>query len=301
MKGAALGLGCAGLGGLYEPLPEAEAQATLEAAWTGGIRCFDTAPHYGVGLSEERLGRFLRGIPRAHYTLSTKVGRLLVEDPDAPTHGDGFFGTPRRRRVPDYSAAGVRRSVEESLRRLGLDRLDIVLVHDPDEHWEQASQEAIPALAELRDQGVVGAIGAGMNQSGMLGRFVTETDVDCVLIAGRYTLLDRGGSALLDRCAELGVSVLAGGVYNSGLLADPRPGARFDYAPADPDLLARALRLDARCAARGIPLRAAALGFAAEHRAVDTVLVGARNPAEVRDAVAMAAVDIPTDLWEQLG
>ncbi|WP_406300128.1 aldo/keto reductase [Embleya sp. NBC_00888] len=300
MKGAALGLGCAGLGGLYEPLSEAAAQATLEAAWAGGIRCFDTAPHYGAGLSEERLGRFLRGVPRAEYTLSTKVGRLLVDDPDAPEHGDGFFGTPRRRRVLDYSAAGVRRSVEASLCRLGLDRIDIALVHDPDEHWEQASGEAIPALMELRDQGVVGAVGAGMNQCAMLDRFVAETDVDCVLLAGRYTLLDRGGSTLLDHCAKRGVSVLAGGVYNSGLLADPRPGARFDYAPAGADILAHALRLRDACAERGVPQRAAALQFAAAHRAVDTVLVGARTPAEVSDAVAMAAFDIPDDLWERL-
>ncbi|MGW1992832.1 aldo/keto reductase [Embleya sp. NPDC001921] len=295
-----IGLGAAAFGNLYTAGNAAQAHASVEAAWAAGIRCFDTAPHYGVGLSETRLGAALRGHPRDAYTLSTKVGRLLVDDPAAPTAAEGFVDTPRRRRVLDYSADGVRRSLEASLERLGLDRIDIALVHDPDEHWEQAAHEAVPALAALRDQGVVGAIGVGMNRSAMLDRFVAETDVDCVLLAGRYTLLDRSGAALLDHCAERGVSVLAGGVYNSGLLADPRPGARFDYAPADAGLLARALRLKAICAGYDVPLRAAAIGFAAAHPAVATVLVGARTAAEATDAAAMGAWDIPAALWAEL-
>jgi D-threo-aldose 1-dehydrogenase len=295
-----IGLGAAAFGNLYTATTDAQARATVAAAWAAGIRYFDTAPHYGVGLAETRLGAALRECPRDAFTVSTKVGRVLVDDPSAPTDADGFVETPRRRRVLDYSADGVRRSLESSLERLGLDRIDIALVHDPDEHWEQAAHEAVPALVALRDQGVVGAIGVGMNQSAMLGRFVAETDVDCVLLAGRYTLLDRSGAALLDRCAERGVSVLAGGVYNSGLLADPRPGAHFDYAPADADLLARAVRLKAICERHGVPLRAAAIAFAAAHPAVATVLVGARSPEEATDAAMMGAWDIPAALWPEL-
>ncbi|MFF7245759.1 aldo/keto reductase [Embleya sp. NPDC008237] len=297
---SSIGLGAAAFGNLYTATDDEQAHATVEAAWAAGIRCFDTAPHYGVGLAETRLGAALRGRPRSAYTISTKVGRLLVDDPAAPTAADGFVDTPRRRRVRDYSADGVRRSLESSLERLGLDRIDIALVHDPDEHWEQAAHEAVPALVALREQGVVGAIGVGMNQSAMLDRFVAETDVDCVLLAGRYTLLDHSGRALLDHCAKRGVSVLAGGVYNSGLLADPRPGAHFDYAPADADLLARALRLQAICARYDVPLRAAAIGFAAAHPAVATVLVGARSPEEAADAVTMGEWNVPAALWAEL-
>ncbi|MFI6984940.1 aldo/keto reductase [Embleya sp. NPDC050154] len=295
-----IGLGAAAFGNLYTAGTDAQARASVEAAWAAGIRCFDTAPHYGVGLSETRLGAALRGYPRDAYTLSTKVGRLLVDDPAAPTAAEGFVDTPHRRRVRDYSADGVRRSLESSLERLGLDRIDIALVHDPDDHWEQAAHEAVPALVALREQGVVGAIGVGMNQSAMLDRFVAETDVDCVLLAGRYTLLDRSGGPLLDHCAKRGVSVLAGGVFNSGLLADPRPGAHFDYAPADADVLARALRLKAICAGYDVPLRAAAIGFAAAHPAVATVLVGARSPEEAADTVAMGEWDVPAALWADL-
>ncbi|WP_331766655.1 aldo/keto reductase [Embleya sp. NBC_00896] len=295
-----LGLGAATLGNLFAEVSDDRAAATVQAAWDTGVRWFDTAPHYGVGLSETRLGHALRTHPRAEYTISTKVGRLLVDDETAPTSAEGFVGTPSRRRVRDYSADGVRRSLESSLTRLGLDRIDIALIHDPDAHWAQAVGEAYPALAELRDQGVIGAIGVGMNQSAMPARFVAETDLDCVMLAGRYTLLDRTGTDLLDLCAERGVSVLGAGVYNSGLLADPRPGATYDYAPADPALLDRALRLKALCEQRGVPLRAAALHFVTRHPAVAAVLVGARDPQQAHDAAAMAAYDIPPDLWARL-
>ncbi|OPC79433.1 aldo/keto reductase [Embleya scabrispora] len=295
-----VGLGAAPLGNLGAPVDDETAGAVVDAAWRAGIRYFDTAPHYGVGLSESRLGDALRGRPRTEFTVSTKVGRLLVDDPDAPTSGEGFVDTPARRRVRDYSADGVRRSLEASLDRLGLDRIDIVLIHDPDEHWAEAVGAAYPALAELRAQGVIGAIGVGMNQSAMPARFVAETDLDCVMLAGRYTLLDRTGADLLDLCARRGVSVLGAGVYNSGLLANPRPGATYDYAPADGDLLARALRLRDVCEAYDVPLRAAALRFVAAHPAVAGIVVGARDAAQITDTVALAAERIPDELWEEL-
>jgi D-threo-aldose 1-dehydrogenase len=195
----------------------------------------------------------------------------------------------------------VRRSLAESLERLGLDRVDVVFLHDPDDHERQAYEQAFPALIELREQGVVGAVGAGMNQAGMLTRFVRDLDIDVVLVAGRWSLLDqRAATELLPTCAERGVAVVVGGVFNSGLLADPRPGATFDYAPAPPELVERARRLAAACAGHGVPLRAAALAFAAGHPAVTSVLVGARTPAEVADAVAMHAVPVPGELWAEL-
>jgi len=298
------GLGCAPLAGLFAPVDEDQAAATVEAAWGAGVRYFDTAPHYGVGLSEERLGAAIAGLPRDAYVVSTKVGRLLVPGRAGPDGHDGFHYAPdrppERRRVVDFSRDGIRRSLEESLERLGLDRVDVLYLHDPDEHWEQAVGEAYPALAELRDAGVVRAIGVGMNQSAMLARFVRETDLDVVLLAGRYTLLDQSGAELLDLAEERGVAVVAGGVLNSGVLADPRPGAPFDYEHADPDVLARAQRIAEVCAGRGVPLLAAALQFPLRHRAVVAVVVGARSPEEVREHAALSARPVPPDLWDEL-
>jgi D-threo-aldose 1-dehydrogenase len=297
-----IGFGAAAIGGLFAPVDEAGALAAMRAAWDGGVRYFDTAPHYGVGLSEERLGRFLRELPRAGFTISTKVGRLLVPSEAPPPDGvEGFYGTPARTRVRDYSRDGVRRSLEESLERLGLDRIDVVLIHDPDYHVEQAIGAAYPALRELRDQGVVGAIGVGMNQTPMLTRLVRETDLDCVLVAGRYTLLDRSGAEeLLPLCVERGVEVIAGGVFNSGLLADPRPGATYDYGVAARPVLDRALRMKEICERYGTPLRAAAIQFTGAHPAVATVLLGGRSAAEVTDGLRMAAHPIPAELWDEL-
>jgi D-threo-aldose 1-dehydrogenase len=208
---------------------------------------------------------------------------------------------PAAKRVWDLSRDGVRRSLEESLERLGLDRVDVALVHDPDNHEREAAEQALPALVELRDQGMVRAIGAGMNQAEMLTRFVRELDLDLVLMAGRYSLLDQGALAeLLPACVERGVAVVIGGVFNSGLLADPRPGATFDYAPAPPELVERAGRLQAVCARHGVPLRAAALAFPFGHPAVASVLVGARTAAEVQDAVAMVDRPVPAELWAEL-
>ena len=295
----ALALGGAAIGGLYTPVPDDTALATVRRALEHGMRYVDTAPHYGAGRSEERMGRALAGAPRASYAVSTKVGRLLVPlAPGEPPEPAGFADPPPYRRRWDWSRDGILRSLESSLRRLGLDRVDIAFLHDPDDHEDEVYATAYPALAELRDEGVLGAIGAGMNQTAMLTRFVERLDLDVVLCAGRYTLLDRSAERdLLPACLRRGVSVVIGGVYNSGLLADPRPGARFNYAPADGRLLDRARELRNACAGYGVPLRAAALRFPLRHPAVASVLVGCRTPGEVDDNVEMFARDIPEPLW----
>jgi D-threo-aldose 1-dehydrogenase len=299
---SALALGTAPLGNLFAPVAETDAEATVRAALAAGLSYLDTAPHYGVGLAERRLGRVLAGLPREAFTISTKVGRLLRPlAPGETADPEGFAGVPPARRVWDLSRDGVRRSLEESLARLGLDRVDILLLHDPDDHEREAYDQAFPALAELRDQGVVGAVGAGMNQAEMLTRFVRDLELDLVLVAGRYSLLDQRALAeLLPTCAARGTAVVIGGVFNSGLLADPRPGATFDYAPAPPELVARAVRLGEICARHGVPLRDAALAFPFGHPAVTSVLVGARTAGEVEDAVASFGRPVPSDLWAEL-
>jgi D-threo-aldose 1-dehydrogenase len=299
---SALSLGTAPLGNLFAPVAETDAEATVRAALAAGLSYLDTAPHYGVGLAERRLGRVLAGLPREAFTVSTKVGRLLRPlAPGETADPEGFAGAAPGKRVWDFSRAGVRRSLEESLARLGLDRVDIALLHDPDDHEREAYDQAFPALAELRDQGVVAAVGAGMNQAEMLTRFVRDLELDLVLVAGRYSLLDQRALAeLLPTCAARGTAVVVGGVFNSGLLADPRPGATFDYAPAPPELVARAVRLGEVCARHGVPLRAAALAFPFGHPAVTSVLVGARSPDEVEDAAASFGRPVPGDLWAEL-
>jgi D-threo-aldose 1-dehydrogenase len=281
-----------------------DARAAVDAAWDGGIRAFDTAPHYGLGLSERRLGGALRRRPRDEYVITTKVGRLLepVGSGSQVGRDTGGFAVPARyvRRF-DYSADGVRRSLEASLGRLGLDRVDIALIHDPDDHVEQALREAYPALEKLRAEGTVRAIGVGMNQAAMLTRFVTDTDVDAVLIAGRYTLLDKTAAReLLPAALRRGVSVIAGGVFNSGVLAAPVAGAAYDYHAAPDELIERARRLAETCARFGVPLRAAAARFPLTHPAVASVLIGARSAAEITDALRLRALDIPAALWDSL-
>lgn len=299
-----LALGGAALGNLFRPVTDEEARATVDAAWGLGIRTFDTAPHYGLGLSERRLGAALRDRPRTAFTLSTKAGRIL--EPTA-RHGaarddleHGFAVPATHRRVWDFSADGVRRCLEESLDRLGLDRVDTVYLHDPDDHAEQAFREGYPALERLRAEGTVTRIGAGMNQSALLTRFVRDTDVDEVLCAGRYTLLDQSAHTdLLPAALDRGTSVVIGGVFNSGLLADPGPEATYDYTRAPRQLLDRARRLMELAGRHGITLRAAALAFPLGHPAVRTVLLGARTPAEIRDAVTQAATPVPHDFWQE--
>jgi D-threo-aldose 1-dehydrogenase len=292
-----LALGCAPLAGLYEPVGEAQARATVDAAWELGIRMFDTAPHYGAGISERRLGAALRGRPRDELVLSTKVGRLLV--PAATPDREGFPDEPPVRRVFDFSRDGVLRSLAGSLERLGLERADIVHLHDPDEHLEQAIGEALPALAELRAAGTIGAIGAGSNRPEPLARIVREADVDWVLVAGRLTLLDQSAAEeLLPLCLERGVAVIAAGVFNSGLLAG---GGTFDYRPAPAAMVERAREIAAVCARHGVALPAAAMAFPRRHPAVRCVLVGARSPGEVAADAAGFAQPIPEALWEELG
>ncbi|MFK3980761.1 aldo/keto reductase [Micromonospora sp. NPDC050397] len=311
-----LGLGLAPLGGLYRAVGAEQASATLERAWELGFRYFDTAPLYGAGLSERRAGSVLAEKPRAEFTLSTKVGRLLVpgqetsrggrhrSEPDPATgdHNDEIWAEPVGLTPTwDFSADGTERSYAESLDRLGLDRADVLHVHDPDDHYADALAGALPALVAMRAEGRIGAVSVGMNQAEMLADFVRTGDLDAVLLAGRYTLLDQSGLAdLLPLCADRGVSVIAGGVYNSGLLADPKPGATYDYLPAPTELLDRALAIQDVCAKHGVPLRAAAVQFPLGHPAVASVVLGARSPDEVTDAAEMFAHPIPGQLWRDL-
>ena len=300
----ALGFGASVIGNLYRETPPEDAAAAVAAAWDAGIRYFDTAPHYGLGLSEQRLGAALRGHPREAFVVSSKVGRLLVDNP-APRGADpwGFAVPDTLCRRWDFSRDGVLRSIDATLARTGLDRLDVVYLHDPDDHWRQAAEEAMPALAQLRDEGVIGAIGAGMNQSAMLARFLRETAADIVMLAGRYTLLDQSAlDDVLPAAAELGKSVVAVGVFNSGLLSRDRPtaGLRYDYQAASPELLARATRIAAVCEAYDTTLPAAAIAFPFTHRAVLNVTVGMRTAAQVERNTGLLDRPVPAELWVAL-
>jgi D-threo-aldose 1-dehydrogenase len=308
-----LGFGAASIGGLYSLVPDADARATIDRAWELGIRSFDVAPLYGYGTAERRLGAALGARPREEYVLSTKVGRLVrpIEairptddvDPQAMDGREDAFHVRAEpvRMVFDYSADGVRRSIDDSLARLGLDRIDIALIHDPDTHWAAAIDEAFPALARLREAGVVRAIGVGMNQSAMLARFARDGDFDVFLLAGRYTLLDQDAlGELLPLCVERDIAVLVGGIMNSGILADPRPGGRFDYLPAPPDVVDSVRRMSATCARYGIPLRAAAVQFPLAHPAVRSVIAGVRRIEQLEEYPELLRAPIPADLWADL-
>lgn len=299
-----LGFGASVIGNLYRTTTAEDAAAALDTAWDAGIRYYDTAPHYGLGLSEQRLGIALRGRPRDQYILSSKVGRLLV--PNEHPRGvdtEGFVVRDDVRRQWDFSRGGVLRSLEETLERTGLDRLDIVYLHDPDEHWPQAADEAMPALAELREQGVIGAIGAGMNQSAPLARFLRETAADVVMLAGRYTLLDQSAlDDVLPAAREHGKSVVAVGVFNSGLLSRDRPteGMKYDYQAAPPELVDRARAIADVCQAHGTTLPAAAIAFPLTHPAVINVTLGMRDPGQVRRNARLHGQPVPHELWHDL-
>jgi D-threo-aldose 1-dehydrogenase len=299
-----LGFGAAVIGNLYRETSDEDAEGALQAAWDAGIRYFDTAPHYGLGLSERRVGRALAAHPREEVVVSSKVGRLLVPH-EHPSGQDteGFAVPDDLRRQRDYSRDGVLRSLEATLERTGLDRLDVVYVHDPDEHWQQAADEAMPALAELRDQGVVGAIGAGMNQSAMLARFLRETAADVVMLAGRYTLLEQDSlDDVLPAAQELGKSVVAVGVFNSGLLSRPRPGpeAKFNYEDAPQALVERAHRIADVCERHGTSLPAAAVAFPLAHPSVVNVTLGMRTAAQVHRNTELLATPVPAQVWSEL-
>lgn len=295
-----IGLGSAPLGGLFSAVSDADAEATLAAGWSAGIRFYDTAPLYGFGLAERRVGGFLRQQKRDSFAISTKVGRLLRPEANS-AEDDHYKGVPALRPQFDFSYDGVMRSVEESLVRLGLDRVDVLLVHDPDDHYDAAVNSAFRALMRLRDDGTVKAIGSGMNQSEMLTRFAEAVPVDCFLLAGRYTLLDQDAlDALFPVCAAKNIGILLGGIYNSGILANPHTGAKFNYQDADAALVARALALDVLCRKHGTELKAAALQFCMAHPAVTVAVIGARNAAEVADNIAMSERAVPSAFWQEL-
>jgi D-threo-aldose 1-dehydrogenase len=297
-----LALGCAPLAGLFEPVGEDQARATVLAAHAAGVRMFDTAPLYGYGTSERRLGSALAALRRDELVISTKVGRLLAPRDGAPVEDDRVWpGAHDLRAVFDFSADGVRRSLEASLERMGLDRVDIALIHDPDDHLEQALRDTAPALARLRDEGLITAFGVGMNQTPALTRFVLETDVDCVMVAGRYTLLDQSAAdELLPTCLERAVAVLVAGVFNSGVLAKPAAQARYDYATASTAMVERAMRIERACGGFDVPIAAAAMAFPLRHPAVQSVVVGARSAEEMAADAALFARPVPAELWDAL-
>lgn len=276
-----------GLGGAHfgqRGVPAGDADALVRRAVEHGIRYFDTAPLYGVGESERRYREPLASLPRDQFVLSTKVGRVLDDSP----RGWHF----------DFSRDAVLRTIEGSLERLGLDRVDILFIHDPDDHWEEAIRGVYPALHDLRAQGVVRAIGAGMNQWEMELRFAREGEFDCFLLAGRYTLLEQESLAeFLPFCEQRRISVIAGGPYNSGILAG---AGSYNYRPAPPEVIDKARRLAAVCDRHGVPMKAAALQFILAHPAVASVIPGAVKPAEVDENVAMTAVPIPAAFWAEL-
>jgi D-threo-aldose 1-dehydrogenase len=298
------GVGGGPLGNLFTAIGDDVARATIDAAWAAGVRYYDTAPLYGLGLAERRMGDALRDRPRDEFLLSTKVGRLMVPDPRGPggaRFADIFDVPPTHRPVWDFSRDGVLRSVDESLERLGLDRVDILLLHDPDEHWRQAVTEAYPALAELRDAGVVRAIGAGMSDAAMLADFVRHADLDVVMVATRYTLLDQSAAAeLLPLCQERGVSAIAAAVFHYGLLATDRPVPGMAPRGTPPEVADRARRIAEVCRRHGVTLTAAAMRFPLRHPAVSTVVVGCHTADQVRHNTAEFAQPVPDDLWDEL-
>lgn len=311
---AELGFGSAPLGNLYQPLSERAAQETLHAAWEAGCRYFDTAPQYGLGLAETRLNHFFRGKRRDDYVVSTKVGRLLeVCRPEERTGIGKFFETPTRRQVYDYSYDGVMRSFEASLERLGLDRIDILYVHDVDvmSHGSRQASDArveelmaggYRALLRLREEGVIKAFGAGVNEWEVCQTLAERGDFDLFLLAGRYTLLEQQAlDSFLPLCEARGIGIVLGGPYNSGILATgPKPGAMYNYDPAPEAILDRVARIEDVCLAYGVKLIEAALRFPLTHPQVVSVIPGARTPDEVWCNVEILSTVIPTGLWTAL-
>ncbi len=306
-----MGLGSAPLGNMFARVSEEDAHGALQGAWDAGCRIFDTAPFYGYGIAERRVGDFLRSKPRDEFLLSTKVGRLLVprcgcEPTDTFFHSDLPFNP-----VFDYSRDAALRSHEDSLQRLGLDRIDILLIHDTGvaEHGErqpqafaEAMQGAAQALIQLREEKAVGAIGMGMNEWEVCEAALEKVDFDTFLLAGRYTLLEQKSLAsFLPLCSERGVRIMVGGAFNSGLLVAPDPAqATYNYAPAPPDLAERAVQLREVCSRHGSELPAAALQFPLAHEAVAAVMVGSRRKDESDKAARWMEADLPTALWEDL-
>lgn len=310
-----LGCGTAPLGNLYYAISDDEAQATLEAAWDAGMRYYDTAPQYGLGNSERRIGRFLRSKDRGSYVLSTKIGRLLALSKPEQRLGIGkWYEVPSRQEVFDYSYDGVMRSVEFSLERTGLDRFDILYAHDLDvfTHGSQARRDHYidalfndgghKAMLALRDQGLVKAIGAGVNEWQAAQMLAERGDMDLFLLAGRYTLLEQEAlETFLPMCAQRGIGIALGGVFNSGILATgPVEGAWYNYNPAPPEIIERTRRLEAICQRHGVRLIDAALRFPLAHPAIVSILVGAKHPREASAAPELLTATLPAALWDDL-
>ena len=322
-----LGVGTNPLGGLHEAVPQSVAEATIEKCWELGIRFYDVAPVYGYGKSEIVVGKVLADKPRHTYTLTTKVGRLLLEDgpPEREDRMVLWDGVPLYKDTPpvkpyfDFSYDGVMRSIEASQKRTGQERFDALYIHDPDFYPDEALDGAFKALDQLRRAGVIKGVGCGMNQWQMLADFARRADFDMFLLAGRYTLLDQSALAeLLPLCEEKGIAIVNGGVYNSGILSHPDPGSigsvsrsadaiptwkdnvTYNYVPAEPAVIEKAAKIKAVCDRHNVPLMAAAIQFSLHHPAIPAVLMGPRSPEHVESNVAMFRYDIPNDLWAEL-
>jgi D-threo-aldose 1-dehydrogenase len=295
-----LSLGTAPLAGLFKSVDISESDQLINTALDSGMNYFDTAPLYGHGLAEERLGRILSKASKP-YVLQTKVGRVLnwVEKADpVPWFPDA---DPHIQPVFDYSAEGIKRSFNESLERMGIGHIDIALMHDAENHIPQAINEAYPVLADLKRQGIIKAIGIGINFCDVAIEIMKNVDLDIALLAGRYTLLDKSAqNKLLPYALERNVDITIGGVFNSGVLADPKPGATFEYLPASDEIIAKAQAIGAFLKNLGIPLTAAALQFPLRHPAVTSVLTGSRNSAELKSNMADFDLELPADIWTQL-
>ncbi len=295
-----LSLGTAAIGGLYTSVSEEQCTETILTAVDNGINFIDTAPHYGKGTSERRIGRALAGRDRSTFVISTKIGRLLVP---STTDIDDFFMDADNtvERKFDFSASGVRKSLEGSLERLGMDSVEVLFIHDPDENADAAIIEAYPELDRMRSEGIIKAIGVGMNQCETPTRVIKETDIDMVLIAGRYSLLDqRALIELLPTALERNVDIIAAGVFNSGILANPVKGATYDYVPASDELLAKAVRIREVLDGHQVSLTSAALQFPLRHPAVKSVLVGCRSTAEVKTNIEAFNSPIENKVWDDL-
>lgn len=310
-----LGLGGAPLGNLFAVISEAQSLALVQSAWDSGCRTFDTAPHYGNGLSEHRFGQALRGMPRAEFVLSSKVGRLLHPDVAAPRNQNGYVDVLPFTQRFDYSARGVQRSIEDSLQRLGMATIDVAYIHDCDASvhgvdyprlLRQVLDEALPQLRLLQRQGLIRYVGLGVNDVQVCLDVLAQAELDCLMLAGRYTLVDHSAlTQLLPLCAQRGVRIALGGVFNSGILATGVRGQGeglplFNYAAAPAEWVRRVGAVEDLCAQYGVPLRAAALQFPLAHPAVEIIMLGAQQTAHWQDAVAMLDQPVPAAFWREL-
>ena len=293
------GIGTSPFGGLFASVSESAVADVISTSMELGLNYFDTAPHYGMGSAEVRLGRNINHLPRSSFVVSTKVGRLIVPSEKADDPG-WENSTAAVERLFDFSAAGIERSLLESLERLKMESVEMVFIHDPDGAADQAISEAYPVLERLRAEGIVKTIGIGITSNEIPTRFINETDIDVVLIALKYTLLDQSAATeLLPTALKKGVSVIAGGVFNSGILTNPKAGATFNYEPASPEVLARAQKIEKFFLDRGVSLAQAALQFPMQHPAISAILVGCRSADEVTTNVALYNKEIESHIWSE--